>query len=131
MKNNSILKDEWFEKGKRDLETARLLLAENHYADIIAMHIQQAVEKYLKGYLLYHGWKLEKTHDIEKLIVDSMQFTDAFEPYLDFARKITAYFKESRYPLDMPVDYPVNEIKGSLKIAEEFISLIKSVAKDR
>ncbi|MGR3311312.1 MAG: HEPN domain-containing protein, partial [Candidatus Brocadiales bacterium] len=119
---------EWFEKGKRDLETARLLLAENHYTDIIAMHIQQAVEKYLKGYLLYHGWRLEKTHDIEKLIVDSMRYADVFEPYLEFARKITAYFKASRYPLDMPMDYPVKDIEESLKTAEELISLIKKIA---
>lgn len=128
MKNNSELRDEWFEKGKRDIETARLLFSEKHYTDIIAMHIQQAVEKYLKGYLLYHNWKLEKTHDIEKLIVDSMRYTDAFEPYLDFSRKITAYFKESRYPLDMPVDYPIKDIEESLETAEEFISLIKKIA---
>lgn len=36
---------EWFEKGDHDIETAELLYEEKGYTDIIAYHIQQAIEK--------------------------------------------------------------------------------------
>jgi HEPN domain-containing protein len=43
---------EWFERGNHDIETAQLLYDEHGYTEIIAYHIQQAIEKYLKGYLV-------------------------------------------------------------------------------
>ncbi len=46
---------EWFARGDRDLETAQLLYDEHGYSDVIAYHIQQVVEKYLKGFLILQG----------------------------------------------------------------------------
>lgn len=58
---------EWFERGDHDIEMAQLLYDENGYTDTIAFLIQQGVEKYLKGFLVFHGKKIEKayrTHDL-------------------------------------------------------------------
>jgi HEPN domain-containing protein len=41
--------EEWFERGKHDLEVARFLLTEEEYSDVVLFHIHQAVEKYLTG----------------------------------------------------------------------------------
>lgn len=46
---------EWIERGKHDLEVAKILLAEGEYPDMVLFHIHQAVEKYLKGFLIYNG----------------------------------------------------------------------------
>jgi HEPN domain-containing protein len=35
---------EWFERGKHDLEVAKILLAEEEYFDVVLFHIHQAVE---------------------------------------------------------------------------------------
>ena len=35
---------EWFERGRRDLETARLLYDKRGYADYIAYHIQLTIQ---------------------------------------------------------------------------------------
>ncbi len=51
----SQLVEEWVERGKRDLETAKVLISRVDYYDIILFHIHQAVEKYIKGFLIYHG----------------------------------------------------------------------------
>ncbi|GIV15064.1 MAG: hypothetical protein KatS3mg022_0499 [Armatimonadota bacterium] len=40
---------EWFVRGDHDIETAQLLYDQDGYTDSIAYHIQQAMEKYLKG----------------------------------------------------------------------------------
>ncbi|HID19880.1 MAG TPA: HEPN domain-containing protein [Methanophagales archaeon] len=50
---------EWIERGKHDLEVAKILLAEKEYSDVVLFHIHQAVEKYLKGFLIYKGWELK------------------------------------------------------------------------
>lgn len=50
---------EWIERGKHDLEVAKILLTEEEYSDIVLFHIHQAVEKHLKGFLIYNGWELK------------------------------------------------------------------------
>ena len=87
MKNKLV--EEWLERGKRDLETAKVLLSCIDYFDIILFHIYQAVEKYIKGFLISHKWKFKKIHDLEVLITEIIIFDDSFQEYLDFGRKLT------------------------------------------
>ena len=119
------LAKEWLEKGRHDFEMAQLLYREKGYTDTIAFLIQQAVEKYLKGFLIYHGWELKKIHDLEALLSEAIKFDRSFEGFLPACRKITEYYIESRYPLGFPVDYSREEVKESLNIAEEIIAKIK------
>lgn len=65
---NSILANEWFEKGRHDLEGAEILLKADHFTDTICFLIQQSIEKYLKGYLVANKIKPEKTHNLARLI---------------------------------------------------------------
>ncbi|MFB0543252.1 MAG: HEPN domain-containing protein, partial [Candidatus Bathyarchaeia archaeon] len=58
---------EWFERGRKDLEVTKILVKEE-YLDIALFHMHQAVEKYLKGFLISKGWKLKRVHDLEMLI---------------------------------------------------------------
>lgn len=59
---------EWVKRGKHELEVARILFEREKYFDMVLFHLHQAVEKYLKGFLIYSGWELKKIHDIEILI---------------------------------------------------------------
>jgi len=47
----------WFGIGDKELKRARLLLGADDLEGA-GFNLQQAVEKYLKGYLLSRGWKL-------------------------------------------------------------------------
>jgi len=125
MLNKKKITEEWFERAKHDIEGAKLLFKEGHFTDTIAHLIQQAVEKYLKGFLIFYGWKLEKTHDIEKLITQATKYRPAFRKYLDFARRVTAYYIEDRYPPGPPIEYSKKEIKQSLEMAKKIIEEIK------
>jgi HEPN domain-containing protein len=89
---------EWIERGKHDLEIAKILLAEGEYPDVVLFHIHQAVEKYLKGFLIHKGWGLKKIHDLELLVTEAISFDDEFQKYLDFGRKLTAFYYEEQYP---------------------------------
>src|ERR1019366_4440434 len=39
--------------------------------------LQEAVERYLKGWLIARGWSLDRTHDLRKLISVAMTITPA------------------------------------------------------
>ena len=108
-KRNKIVK-EWFERGEHDLKGAEILFKSGHYPDTIAILIHQATEKYLKGFLISNGWYLKKIHDLEKLVTETMTFAPDFEHYLDFARRVTAYYVEERYPPGPAIDYPREEM---------------------
>lgn len=58
-KESSHPKD-WFEKANSDMESSEILLSTGKL-DTASFHIQQAIEKYLKGFLLEKGWNLKRT----------------------------------------------------------------------
>ena len=64
MDNNKIY-TEWFDFAKRDLESAKFLMNMHpRPIEIICYHCEQSAEKYLKGYLIKAGNKIERTHDL-------------------------------------------------------------------
>jgi len=64
---NKKLALEWLSFAEKNLETALLLNKANHYTDVIAIDIQQAVEKALKSVYAYNGDKIPRTHSLEIL----------------------------------------------------------------
>jgi HEPN domain-containing protein len=97
--NESSLPTDWFDQGDLDIRAAEILLDQDGPHRIIAFHIQQAIEKYLKGYLLSQSWPLRRIHDLEVLIQEAITRDNDFSPFLSSCQKITEYYIESRYPL--------------------------------
>jgi len=106
---------EWFSKGQKDIEDAEFLLNNNRAKETVSFHIQQAAEKYLKGFLIYSGWKLEKVHDLVKLLEEAIKFNKSFSKFVKPMRKITNFYFESRYPVGYEVEYTKTELKKSIK----------------
>ena len=74
-------------------------------------NIQQAVEKYLKGFLLSKGWKLRRIHNLETLLDDAIIYEDSFERFSTDCQKMTYYYIEERYPLLVASDLTYEEVK--------------------
>lgn len=119
---------EWFERGRHDIETAQLLYEERGHTDSIAYHIQQALEKYLKGYLVVHGKKPPKIHELDTLLNRIVTFDENFIDFLDLCEKASRYYIEDRYPPGPPVEYEYEEIKEDLDRAWELIKKIRAKA---
>jgi HEPN domain-containing protein len=119
------ISEEWFLRGEHDLQSAKLLLQQGGPTDTIAVLAQQAAEKYLKGYLLSQGWKLQRTHDLEVLVSEAITHNKAFEQFLDFARVVSAYYLEDRYPPGPPPGYPREEIADIMGQTEKLIARIR------
>lgn len=124
MRDSGGIHREWLEKGFHDIEVAQFLYDHDHYTDAIALHIHQALEKYLKGFLLKNGWALQKTHDLITLASRAEDFGLDLRDREDALDRINEYYVESRYPLGAPTEYSRQEIAGSLGTATEIIDLI-------
>ena len=115
---------EWFSRAKHDFDVALLLFNEKHYFDIALFHIHQAIEKYLKGYLIQNGWKLKKIHDLELLLTEAININPKFEHYLDFGRKLSGFYYEERYPPGPLTTCSKKELKEMLDTAGKIIDTI-------
>ena len=129
MKENSKESvQEWFTKGDHDIESAQFLFESHKHTDIVGFLIQQAIEKYLKGYLIYHGWELKKIHDLQELVNEANKIDKSFQSFLDPCIKISKYYIDTRYP-GFPSEYSQEEIKKSLVVAQKIIKKIKQSIK--
>ena len=69
----------WLTKSEHDLKSAyRLIEIEPMILDTACFHCQQAVEKCLKAFLLFHGQEVERTHDIDFLMKHACAFDHRF-----------------------------------------------------
>ncbi len=120
---------EWFTRGDHEIETAQLLFDEQGYTDSIAYHIQQAIEKYLKGYLILKGQKPPRIHELDTLLnlIEKID-TDLYLPFIELCEKATRYYLEDRYPPGPPAEYERSEIKIDLELSWQLIRVLKERA---
>jgi len=89
----------WLAKGAGDLRSAQALLdldpPENEAA---SFHSQQAAEKFLKGFLAYHGTEPPRTHDLSVLLDLAIDHKQDLETLREAARFLVPYAVEVRYP---------------------------------
>lgn len=91
----------WLIKAKRDLLSAHeLASAETHLLDTAAYHCQQAAEKVIKGFLVFHDVRFSKSHDTVLLVTQASDIVPEFSGFLDAARLLTPLAVEYRYPGD-------------------------------
>ena len=94
---------EWIRKAESDFKTAAHLSESSpDLADGTAFHSQQAAEKYLKAFLVWHQIEFPKTHDIEALLKLAGKTDDKIPEILREAVILTPYGVDYRYPGEYP-----------------------------
>ncbi len=117
--------EEWFERGKHDIEMAQLIFDEGGYTDTIAHLIQQSVEKYLTGFLVLNGIGPKKIHDLGFLLGQAIEFRKNLQRFRDLCDKATKFYIEDRYPPCPPVMYSREEIEDVLEEAKELVTEVR------
>ncbi len=116
----------WLSKANSDLKNAQIILAaktESPPLDTVCFHCQQAVEKYLKAFLIYHGKSFPFSHNLADLVAVCMEVDESFASIQRQAETLTPFAVEIRYPDDfyMPSQ---KEAKDAFAIASEIKSFI-------
>ena len=92
----------WLTKAQHDLASARVLAASSPpLLDTAIYHCQQAAEKAVKGFLVFHDQEFERVHDIEVLIQAAVPYKAGFSAWVDVGRLLTPYARIFRYPGDI------------------------------
>ncbi len=124
----SLYPQDWLRIAAKDLRRAEHLLSIDD-PEGAGYHLQQAVEKYLKGYLLSRGWKLKRIHDLEVLLNDALKYEATLEQFRSPCQKITAYFVIDRYPLPSTATLTKKEVQLAMSEAEDLIGHLKAWTK--
>ena len=111
----------WIEKANHDIGTAELTFHHKpEYYDTICFHCQQAVEKYLKVYLVHLNLEFKPKHSLVYLL-DLISQQDQFSlDYYEKASKLESYAVDIRYP-DSNDEIPtIEELKEAIGIVNDF-----------
>ena len=94
---------QWLERAKADLDGAEVALAGRPLiSEHACFHAQQAVEKALKAFLVYHQVEFAWTHQIGLLLELCANLDDAFTRFVTTAVPLTEYAVRFRYPFSEP-----------------------------
>lgn len=124
MEASKIVK-EWFKYAIRDLKSAQHL---SHlgpdYKNQIAFHIQQCVEKSIKGYLAHHKVRFSKTHSIARLADEVSTIDQKLAHQLAKHSKMSRYAVIFRYPDAELTTLKMSEVTSSMKKAQKIYDLL-------
>jgi len=82
-----------------DLAAAQKLFdGSDEFLEVVAYHLQQSAEKFLKAFLVYHETDFPKSHDIKEILVLVDNIESPLAESCRDAEILTAYAFEARYP---------------------------------
>ena len=87
----------WMRRSCQDLKAAKVLISEDGMRETTLFHLQQAIEKALKAYLIWCAVCFPHTHDLE-VLVDLAIEQDADFEQLDSVTDMTDFAVAVRYP---------------------------------
>jgi len=120
--------EDWVLLADKDLQAAEIIINDEYpLTNIVAFHCQQAIEKYLKAFIIEKDGPLMRTHDLIKLnaIINEIKNLSIDEKKLIVINEV---YMDSRYPGDlglMPDGMPTNEqAKGFIEYVNEIKIII-------
>lgn len=126
MKTKKELISGWLDKAEKDLLSAEHELTfPDAVTETICFHCQQAVEKFLKAYLIHLNISFSKTHEIGELITQCESKDKEIAQLKDEADQLTDYAVEIRYP-DYSFEPPLEEAKKSVQVAKKIKEYINN-----
>lgn len=116
----------WIKKADENLQYARASFKEElGFYPQICFHLHQAVEKYLKAYIVAKDLNFQKIHDLTKLLKICAEVDTGFNGLSDSVVNLNPYYIETRYPEFIGTIGKV-EAEKALRVAEEIAVFIKS-----
>lgn len=119
---------QWLFRANEDIAVIDNLASEHieYYTSSICFHAQQAVEKFLKAFLIYHGHDFPRTHDLDFLLAECQNINNTFSE-IDL-KSLSDFGVSVRYPDDFYIPDP-DETKDYIVIAKEVKETVERLIK--
>lgn len=117
--------ESWIRKADEDFQYAKFGLDEGLelYA-LVCFHFHQAVEKYLKAYIVANELTFQKTHELTKLLKTCAEKDKEFDIFSEKVAEMNPLYVETRYPEFME-GILKSDAETALKTAQEVASFVK------
>ncbi len=123
--SDSLYYYKWLDKALSDLQAAQILLTWNGDPSVIAFHCQQAIEKALKGYLLYKTGRHFDGHNLTFLCRQAVNQDQLFVEWLDESAALNNLYIETRYPNDLPLRITKTDCQRYYRMADNMFTAIR------
>jgi HEPN domain-containing protein len=90
---------DWFAFAQERLRGCDLLREKEGITALGIEALQEAVERFLKGFLIGKGWRLEKSHDLQRLLTAAAKHEPEFSRFQDLEEELTLDFFAQHYPV--------------------------------
>jgi HEPN domain-containing protein len=114
---------DWILLAEERLQSADALVHSRGVCCSAIELLQESLERYLKGFLISKNWKLERIHDLNRLLDLCLDHHPGFSKFAPLAQSLTEQFWAQHYPGDdlseVGEDYP--ELRRD---AQDLIQLI-------
>lgn len=113
----------WLFRANEDIAVINDLInfGTEYYTSTICFHAQQATEKFLKAFLVYHNIDFPRTHDVDYLIIECQKINkNAFNIDL---KSLTDFGVSVRYP----DDFYIPDVKEALEYKDIALKIKKTV----
>ena len=91
---------------------------------VAGFFLQQCIEKYLKAFLIKHGWKLRKVHRLDALLDEAININPELDIFHGFCERTSSYYIADRYPPFGSLEITKEDIKEDLVSAKKLVKHI-------
>jgi HEPN domain-containing protein len=124
----SFYPTDWLRIAEKDYTRVEYLLTA-HDPEAAGFYLQQAIEKFLKAFLLSKGWQLQRIHDLEPLLNEALKHDSSFEQYRSILQRITGFYFIERYPFVLDTSITEEDVRQALSQTESLVDSIRSSLK--
>ncbi|KMT22853.1 HEPN domain-containing protein [Clostridium cylindrosporum] len=121
---------DWIYLSKKHIDSAIILLDNGGDMGIICFHIQQAIEKNLKGYVLVETGELMDGHSLISLVNIAADRNPKFIKFKGDCPFLSSFYIEDKYPSEDPLWVKKSDVEFALNVYNDMNIIIKEELKD-
>ena len=120
----SLYPADWVRIAEKDLRRVDRLL-DKHDPELAGFCLQQAVEKFLKAFLLSKGWRLRRIHNLDALLDDAITYDASLEEFRSVCQKISAFYFVERYPFLVETGITEQDVRASFEEVTDLVERLR------
>lgn len=121
---DSLHSTSWLEIAERDLDRVNRLIEDD--PELAGFCLQQAVEKFLKAFLISNGWEHQKGHDLVTLLDEATSYDSSLGQYRRACKKITLFYYITLYPVITEERITKDNVIGAFEQVKNLITLLQA-----